>query len=53
MLVIIMEAVPEDSTSAGVERPQTIAVAQRKSIFRDLLTPNDAESRYFLHARLS
>lgn len=53
MFVIIMEAVPEDSTSAGVERRQTIAVAQRKSIFRDLLTPNDAESRYFLHARLS
>lgn len=53
MFVIIMEAVPEDSTSAGVERPQTIAVAQRKSIFRDLLTPNDAESRYFLHARLN
>ena len=53
VFVIIMEAVPEDSTSAGVERPQTIAVAQRKSIFRDLLTPNDAESRYFLHARLN
>lgn len=53
VFVIIMEAVPEDSTSAGVERPQAIAVAQRKSIVRDLLTPNDAESRYFLQARLN
>ena len=53
VFLIIMEAVPEDSTSSGVERPQTIAVAPRKSVFRDLLTPNDAESRYFFCARLN
>ena len=48
----IMEAVPTESTTSGLEGPHHIAVAPRKSVFRDLLIRNDAASRYFVFARV-
>lgn len=42
-----------ETATSSPKRPQGISVAPRKSIFRDLLTPSDNESRYRLRDLLS
>ena len=52
LLFGMMEVVPTESTTSGSEGPHNIAVAPRKSDYQDLLISNDAESRYFVFARV-
>ena len=42
----VMEASPPEEVTPSPNRPSHVSTAQRKSIFKDLLTPTDAESRY-------